>query len=141
MIHITGDITIDGSEIKEEFIRSSGPGGQNVNKVATAVQLRFDVANSPSLPGEVRERLISLSRNRITGDGILIINARRFRTQGRNRQDAFERLVELIRRAASQPEKRRKTRPTPASKRRRLEDKHRRTDAKKLRQHIQSPDE
>jgi ribosome-associated protein len=140
MIQITSSIAIYESEIQEEFIRSSGPGGQNVNKVATTVQLRFDVANSPSLSDEVRERLISLARSRTTDDGVLIINARRFRTQGRNRRDAFERFVELIRRAAEKPRIRRKTRPTLASKIRRLEDKHRRTEAKNLRQRIQHPD-
>ncbi|MFC1968570.1 alternative ribosome rescue aminoacyl-tRNA hydrolase ArfB [Chloroflexota bacterium] len=141
MIQITSSIAIDASEVQEEFIRSSGPGGQNANKVATTVQLRFDVANSHSLPDEVRERLISLARSRITEDSVLIINARRFRTQGRNRQDAIERLVELIRMAAEKPRSRRKTRPTLASKMRRLEEKHRRAETKKLRQRIQPPDE
>ena len=141
MIQITSSIAIDESEIQEEFIRSSGPGGQNVNKVATTVQLRFDVANSPSIPDEVRERLISLARSRITEDGVLIINARRFRTQGRNRQDAIERLAELIRRAAEKPRSRRKTRPTLTSKMRRLDGKHYRTEKKNLRQRIQSPGE
>jgi len=141
MIEITSSIVIDDSEIQEEFIRSSGPGGQNVNKVATTVQLRFDVANSPSLPDEVRERLISLARSRISEDGVLIINARRFRTQGRNRQDAIERLAELIRKAAEKPRSRRKTRPTLASKMRRLEDKHRRAETKELRQGVQSTNE
>ncbi len=141
MIQITSSIAIDDTEIKEEFIRSSGPGGQNVNKVATTVQLRFDVANSPSLPDEVRERLISLARSRTTDDGVLIINARRFRTQGRNRRDAFERLTELIRRAAEKPRRRHKTRPTLASKMRRLEDKQLRAKAKNLRHRIQHPEE
>jgi len=133
MIHITRTITIDASEIQEHFVRASEPGGQNVNKVATAVQLRFDVANSRSLPEEVRKRLISLAGNRITEDGILIIDARRFRTQRRNREDATDRLVELIRNAAQRPKIRRKTRPTLTSKIRRLESKRRVTESKRLR--------
>lgn len=133
MIHITRTITIDESEIQEYFVRASGPGGQNVNKVATTVQLRFDVANSRSLPEEVRIRLISLAGNRITEDGILIIDARRFRTQGRNRENATERLVELIRNAAQRPKIRRKTRPTLTSKIRRLESKRRGAESKRLR--------
>ena len=133
MIHITHTITIDESEIQEYFVRASGPGGQNVNKVATTVQLRFDVANSRSLPEEVRKRLISLAGNRITEDGILIIDARRFRTQGRNREDATDRLVELIRNAAQRPRIRRKTRPTLTSKIRRLDSKHRVAESKRVR--------
>ena len=133
MIHITQTITIDESEIQEYFVRASGPGGQNVNKVATTVQLRFDVANSRSLPEEVRKRLILLAGNRITEDGILIIDARRFRTQGRNRENATERLVELIRNAAQRPRIRRRTRPTLISKIRRLESKRRGAESKRLR--------
>lgn len=133
MIHITRTITIDESEIREYFVRASGPGGQNVNKVATTVQLRFDVANSRSLPEEVRQRLISLAGNRITEDGILIIDARRFRTQSRNREDAIARLVELIRNAAQRPKIRRKTRPTLTSKIRRLESKRRTAESKRVR--------
>ena len=139
MIHITPTITIDESEIQEYFVCASGPGGQNVNKVATAVQLRFDVANSRSLPEEVRKRLISLAGNRITEDGILIIDARRFRTQGRNREDATDRLVELIRNAAQRPIIRRRTRPTLASKIRRLESKRRSAKSKCIRGPV-SPD-
>jgi len=133
MIYITPTIAIDESEIKQEFIRSSGPGGQNVNKVSTAVQLRFNIANSPSLPDDVRKRLAHLAGRRITENGELIINARRFRTQERNRQDAFDRLVKLIRKASERPKVRRKTRPTLQSKRRRLEAKRHRSEAKRMR--------
>ncbi len=141
MIRVTHNIAIDEAEIQEEFSRSSGPGGQNVNKVATAVQLRFDVVNSPSLPDNVRQRLISLAHSRITEDGVLIINAQRYRTQIRNRQDAMERLVELVRKATQEPKTRRKTKPTLASKMRRLEIKQRRSVTKRLRQPVQPPDE
>ena len=114
MIQVTPAIAIDEGEIQEEFIRASGPGGQNVNKVATAVQLRFDVAHSPSLPDDVRQRLVRLAGRRMTEEGVLIIEARRFRTQARNRQDAVDRLVALIRKAAEKPISRRKTSPTAA---------------------------
>jgi ribosome-associated protein len=124
VIHITGNIIIDDKEIQEEFIRASGPGGQNVNKVATAVQLRFDVTNSCSLPDKVRQRLLLLAGKHITEEGILIIDARQFRTQKANRQDAKDRLVELIRSATKKPKIRRKTKPTLSSKVRRLEVKH-----------------
>jgi len=133
MIYITPTLAIDESEIKQEFIRASGPGGQNVNKVSTAVQLRFNVARSPSLPDDIRKRLAHLAGKRITEDGELIIHARRFRTQERNRQDAFDRLVKLIRKASERPKVRRKTRPTLQSKRRRLEAKHHRSEAKLMR--------
>lgn len=136
MIHITPTIAIDESEIQLEFVRASKPGGQKVNKVATAVQLRFDVANSPSLPDDVRERLFRLASRRITQDGVLIIRAERFRTQDRNREDAIDRLIELICKAAEKPKPRRTTRPTLASKRRRLEDKRRRGETKRARRPV-----
>jgi ribosome-associated protein len=134
MIQVTPTIQIDEQELQETFIRSSGPGGQNVNKVATAVQLRFDVARSPSLSPDVRERLLRLGGKRVTEAGVLMIDARRFRTQERNRQDARERLVALIRKAAERPKSRRKTRPTAGSIKRRLESKHHRARVKQTRQ-------
>ena len=136
MIEITSTISIKEREIKLDFIRSSGPGGQNVNKVATAVQLRFDVRNSPSLPDEVRDRIVRLAGRRITEDGVLIIDARRYRTQERNRQDAIARLIQLIRKATEKARPRRKTKPTVASRRRRLETKRRRGDAKRMRRSV-----
>ncbi len=133
MLQITPTIALDEAEIALRFVRASGPGGQNVNKVATAVQLRFDVRHSQSLPAEVRERLLRLARNRINRAGVLVIDARRFRTQERNRQDALERLAALIRRAAERPRPRRKTRPSRASQRQRVAEKRRRGEKKRLR--------
>ena len=133
MIRVNDQIAIDESEIEESFIRSSGPGGQNVNKLATAVQLRFDVRHSPSLPHEVRARLERLAGKRLTRDGVLVITAQRHRTQERNRAEGLERLVELIRAAAVRPIPRRPTRPTLGSKLRRLEGKKRRSGVKALR--------
>lgn len=133
MIRINDHISIDDAEISESFIRSSGPGGQNVNKLATAVQLRFDVRHSPSLPHEVRARLERLAGRRLTRDGVLVLVAQRHRTQERNRADAIERLIELIRAAAVRPTPRRATRPTLGSKVRRLEGKKRRGGIKALR--------
>ena len=133
MIPITDTLTLDDSEIGESFIRASGPGGQNVNKVASAVQLRFDVRRSPSLPAGVRERLEKLAGKRVSQDGVLVITAQRFRSQERNRQDALDRLVGLIRRAASPPPPRHPTRPTRASREQRLADKARRARLKQQR--------
>ncbi len=126
MISVAPGVEIDERELEESFLRASGPGGQNVNKVATAVQLRFDVRNSPSLPDDVRSRLLRLAGRQITDDGVLIIKAAQFRTQERNRQDALDRLVALIRTAAQPQTLRRPTRPTLASQQRRLESKRQR---------------
>lgn len=138
MIRITPTISIEEQEVKEEFVRSSGPGGQNVNKVATAVKIRFDVAKSPSLPNYVRKRLKQLAGRRITRAGILVLDARRFRTQEMNRKDGLERLVELIKRASKKPRRRLKTKPTLASRKQRLETKRRRSDKKKMRGPVRS---
>jgi len=134
MIRVTEHIVLDESELDESFIRASGPGGQNVNKLATAVQLRFDVRHSPSLTDEVRARLERLAGRRLTRDGVLVITAQSHRTQERNRTDALDRLIELIRQAAVRPVPRRATKPTKASRMRRLESKKRRGGIKALRQ-------
>jgi len=133
MIHITDAIAIEEREVEESFARAGGPGGQNVNKVATAVRLRLDIRHSPSLPDDVRARLEKLAGRRLTQEGVLIITAQRYRTQERNRQDALERLVALIRRAAVRPAPRRPTKPTAGARRRRLEAKSRRAGIKRLR--------
>ena len=133
MLQATPTIALRENELVWRFIRSSGPGGQNVNKVSSAVQLRFDARGSESLPEAVRERLLRLARNRINRDGVLVIEARRFRAQERNREDARARLAALIRRAAQAPRPRVATRPTAASKRRRAEDKRRRALLKQAR--------
>jgi ribosome-associated protein len=140
MIEISQGLFLDEREIEESFVRASGPGGQNVNQLSTAVQLRLDVRGSPSLPGPVRDRLARLAGRRLSKDGVLLITAQRFRTQERNRQDALDRLVELIRRAAVPPVPRRPTRPTAASRQRRLEGKARRGVTKRLRGPVPSGD-
>lgn len=132
-LKVTGGIAIDEDEIEESFIQASGPGGQHVNKVATAVQLRFAAADSPSLPAALKLRLAKLAGRRMTQDGVLLITAKRFRTQERNREDAREKLLELLRAAAVVPVVRRKTKPTLASKERRLDSKTRRASVKRLR--------
>jgi ribosome-associated protein len=141
MVHIIGTLYINENEILLDFIRGSGPGGQNVNKVASAVQLRFDVAKSASLTDEIRQKLFSQARKQVTKDGVLIIEARRFRSQEANRQDAIERLVKLIRRATQEPKIRRNTKPTRASKTRRLDAKHHRARTKQLRRPVPGADE
>jgi ribosome-associated protein len=133
MLEITPNFSINETELHFDFIRSAGPGGQNVNKVATAVQLRFDIANSPSLGSGLKRRLIQLSGNRVTTDGILLIEAKRFRTQEQNREDALQRFVDLVRKALTPPKPRKKTKPTAASKARRLQRKHIKGEIKRSR--------
>lgn len=141
MLTITPELSIDESEIEEKFIRASGPGGQNVNKVSTAIQLRFDVDHSPSLPDAVRARLRKLAGNRLSADGVLTIEASRFRTQEQNREDARQRLTALIQKATEVPKPRRKTKPTLASKMKRVEGKRRRGEIKSLRRRGVGQDE
>jgi len=138
MMRITSHLSINEEEIKEVFVRASGPGGQNVNKVATAVQLRFDVRHSPSLPEGVKARLIRLGGKRINEKGELVIEAKRYRTQERNRLNARERLIKLVLRAAQNPKERRKTRPTVASVERRIEGKRSHGKTKKMRRPLKT---
>jgi ribosome-associated protein len=134
MIRVTDSISIDESELEESFIRASGPGGQHVNKTETAVQLRFDARGSPSLPNDVAVRLMKLAGSRLTQHGVIVITAQNERSQKRNREEALARLVDLIRQAAVRPVPRRATKPTKASRQRRLESKKRRSGIKGLRQ-------
>ncbi|MBN1873372.1 MAG: aminoacyl-tRNA hydrolase [Anaerolineae bacterium] len=133
MINITTTIILDEDEIHYDFIHASGPGGQHVNKAATAVQLRFDVAQSPSLPDDVRARLLEIAGQLITQEGVLVIDAHRYRSQPRNREDALQRLIALIRQAAAPPRPRHRTHPPRASKAQRRQDKRRRSEIKQLR--------
>jgi ribosome-associated protein len=132
MLEIAPSFQIDERELQFDFVRASGPGGQNVNKVATAAQLRFDVNNS-SLPAEIKTRLIHLAGKRITSEGVLLIEAKRFRTQEQNREDAIQRFIELVQRAFTKPKSRKKTKPTKASKEARLKEKKRKGEIKRLR--------
>jgi ribosome-associated protein len=140
MLHVTDKIIIPESELSLAFVRADGPGGQHVNKTATAVQLRFDVAHSPSLPEPVRGRLMRLAGRRLNSDGILIIDARSHRSQKQNREEALARLRDLIRAAAKPPRRRKPTRPSAASRRRRLESKRRRARLKQSRRPVQDAD-
>lgn len=140
MIYITDRISISENEIHEDFVRASGPGGQNVNKVATAVQLRFNVINSPNLPEDVKLRLIKIAGKKMTDSGVLIIDSRQYRKQNRNREEALNRLVELIKKAAERPKRRIKTKPTRAAKERRLQVKKQRSAVKTARKSVNIDD-
>jgi ribosome-associated protein len=135
MIEINSKLAIDDNEIQFDFVRASGPGGQNVNKVATSVQLRFDVRNSPSLDAEVKERLIKLAGSRVTEDGVLIIEAKRYRTQEQNRFDAVQRLTGMIQKALVRPKPRKATRPSITARAARLADKKKRSQTKRIRKY------
>ena len=139
-MRVTQTITIAESELRERFVRASGPGGQNVNKVASAVELRFDAARSPALTEEIRERLKALAGSRMTADGVVVIDARRFRTQAENREDARERLAALVRQASIRPRRRRKTRPTSAAVERRIVTKRQRAETKARRGRVSGDD-
>jgi ribosome-associated protein len=141
MIEITPSLSIEESELSFDYIRSAGPGGQNVNKVSTAVQMRFDLEGSSSLPEDVKSRLHSLARNRITEEGVLIIEAHRFRTQEQNRADALARLVALIQQASEPPKPRKKTRPSAAARAKRVDEKRQRGVIKQMRRSSPHPEE
>ena len=140
MLEVSPTLTIDDSELEERFVRASGPGGQNVNKVATAVELRFDAANSLKISDDVRERLRAIAGTRMTSEGVLVIDARRHRTQAQNREDARKRLADLLRQALVKPKRRRKTKPSKASVEKRVQSKKRRGDTKRRRGRVSDAD-